>query len=305
MSGNSSNTSQKGRPVIGDQNPKSSSALAETKSPDATSPPTALARIAEVLARVTADDYFDKAADDGQPKARGPSVPYVGFRTPKTQSNLEALIAAKVQVGDAYLFDQEVLAVKPFGVYLVTSATFYTNEKNQKLLGVKLTPDEDYSSPFKEKLIAVVVVRIPIAGKVLFKAAGMQVGGAMVKTLTAIRDMTDRKTGSARSQETWGSRSPRHADAAAAEPAGTKYPFARAYANIYATTEEPTEGEYEYQKGHSHLAISTPDDIRAFYTWFAEVRKGELALALAQFEGRCDYLRKVASGEIDPTKPRG
>jgi len=260
-------------------------------------------RAAAVLAKVTADDYFDQpeSADGGKAEKRFPAVPYVGFRTPKTVANLEALTAAKVAVGDAYLFDQEVLALKPFGVHLLKAATFYVDEVDQQLYAARF--DADPEGKFKEKLLAVLAVRIPVGDTVTFKAAGIQLGGAGIKCLAKLRDMIDPKTGSAATREKWASRSARHKEAADAEPQDQKgFPFARVYANIYQTTEEPSEGKFKYQLGHSHLGVSTAKDIRSFYGWFAEARTGELAIALAQFEGRVNYLRKVATGEIDPTQ---
>lgn len=254
-----------------------------------------------LLATVTGADYYGAVGTvgEGKEEKRFPTVPYIGFRTPKTVSKLDEILAAGVEKNDAYLYDNEVIKVKPFSFHVLRSALFYTKEKDQKLLGASLTPADG----FNDKIIGVAVVRIPNGDKIVFKAASFQLSGAMTHAVERLLDVLKNRGAKA---DTWAATSQRHRDAVAAEPKdGPSIPGARAYTTVYATTEKPQKaGGYDYQVGHGSMTVSTPKDITAFYEWFNAAKGGELALVSAQFERRVAYLRGVANGSIDPTKSR-
>lgn len=243
--------------------------------------------VEEVVALLKANE----SSDDGKPQQDGgnsqpPKYPaWVGYRSPKTKSKLDELQAAGVAENAFYLYDNGVIAPKPFYVHLISSYKFYSkvDNENNVLAVSNVINSELKAQKFAEHLLAVVLVRLPGATP-YFKAATFSQRSGMTRALNRLREIMGEFEKDKTARE-WKVRGTQHAAAFDA----AKWPAFAVRAKLWGKVEVSNDGN-EYNVGVSQADPTPLDDVAALNryvglvpeTYAGENKKNtELAAALA------------------------
>lgn len=230
----------------------------------ATAPSTAVVRrptVDEVQAALdVTESTATGKADHEERQYSGPSVPWIGYRSPKAKAKLEELTAAGVEVGQFYLYNMGVVAPKPFYIHLLAAFHFHSlTDDDNNILGVSdiLTP-ELRAKKYSDHIIGVALVRLP-GDTPIFTAATFSQRSGMTRTFDDIKTQVGAFQKDKEGRE-YQAKGPKHQAAFKA----AKWPQFAVRARIWGKLMPPsTPGGREFNKGFGALEPTPVADVEA------------------------------------------
>lgn len=218
-------------------------------------------------------------------------TPWVGFFGSKTKTGRDALVAAGVEQNQFYLHDAEPLKLRPFEFHLLKSKRYFSKANAAgKIVAVRTDYSrEGWAAGYREQQVCLVAViqRLPVGGINLIPAI-MTVRSGLAD---ALKVPIQTASGSAKDKQTWAARSTNHAIAANAVWAGGRF-----VVTAWGSGVELDDGN-EFNKGHSSIRPSKPEEVAAFNKLAQEQYAEKLAPAFAAWQKRCEGLEKIGDGQ--------